>query len=58
MKKQFTKLSKAEQEKAEQEYHRMKPAEFEHVLRRAKKHMPAGSTAKRKTKSAEKKRAA
>ncbi len=59
MKKQFAKLSKLEQEKAEREYHRMKPGEFDQAMTQAKKQLPAVvPRQKRRTKAAEKKRAA
>jgi len=38
MKKRFGKLSKAEQEKIELEYHQMKPDEFDEQMSNAKKH--------------------
>jgi hypothetical protein len=40
MKKRFAKLTKSEQEKAEAEYHRMKPEELDKVIARAKPHSP------------------
>ncbi|MEO6725262.1 MAG: hypothetical protein ABIP14_08160 [Blastocatellia bacterium] len=40
MKKQFSKLSKAEQEKVELEYHQMNPAEFDEQMKHAKLHVP------------------
>jgi len=40
MKKQFGKLSKAEQEKIESEYHQMKPEEFDELMSEAKLHTP------------------
>lgn len=65
MKKQIAQLSKAEREKVEAEYHRMKPEEFAGLMSRAKPrraNVINGSTArsrsKRKNKSTEKKRAA
>ncbi len=65
MKKQFGKLSKAEQQKIESEYHRIKPEELNKLMTRATPHKPsainrssARSGSKRKTKGAEKKRAA
>ncbi len=64
MKKQFAKLSKAEREKVELEYHGMKPEDFDAVVSRARPHTPQGirlstrSSSKRKIKSTEKKRAA
>lgn len=59
MKKQFAKLSKAEQEKAESEYHRMQPEDFAEAMASAKPHKPeARPTTKRKSKATEKKRAA
>lgn len=36
MKKQFSNLSKAEQEKIEQEYHQMNPADFDDLMSQAK----------------------
>ena len=36
MKKQFSDLSKAEQEKIEREYHQMNPAEFDDLMSQAK----------------------
>ncbi|MFS8084460.1 MAG: hypothetical protein ACMG6H_02445 [Acidobacteriota bacterium] len=57
MKKQFAKLSKAEQEKVELEYHRMKPEDFEKAMSRAKR-ATAIPGSKRKNKPTEKKRAA
>ena len=59
MKRQFAKLSKAEQEKVESEYHRMKPADFDEAMARAKTVRPdARSKSNRKSKAPEKKRAA
>ena len=59
MKKQFGKLSKAEQEKVELEYHRMKPEDFAEAMAKAKRHKPeARPSTKRKSKATEKKRAA
>jgi hypothetical protein len=59
MKKQFAKLSKAEQEKVELEYHRMRPEEFEKAMSQAKRHtLTAVSRSKRKSKTTEKRRAA
>ena len=40
MKKQFAKLSKAEREKVESEYHRLKPQDFDEAMARAKRHTP------------------
>ncbi len=59
MKKQFAKLSKAEREKVESEYHHMKPESFNEAMTRAKRHTPiAVSRSKRKSKASEKRRAA
>jgi hypothetical protein len=59
MKKQFAKLSKLEQEKAEREYQRMKPGEFDEAMTQAKKQLPAVVPRhKRRAKAGEKKRAA
>jgi hypothetical protein len=64
MKKQFAKLSKAEREKVELEYHGMKPEDFDAVMSRAKPHAPEAirlsirSSSKRKSKSTGKRRAA
>jgi hypothetical protein len=59
MKKQFAKLSKLEQEKAEREYQRMTPGEFDQTMTQAKKRLPAVvPRRKRSVKTAEKKRAA
>jgi len=59
MKRQFAKLSKAEQEKVESEYHRMKPEDFDEGMDRAKTVRPnARSKSNRKNKTTEKKRAA
>lgn len=65
MKKQFAKLSKAERQKTESEYHHMKPEELNKLMSRATAHKPstinrssARAGSKRKTKAAEKKRAA
>jgi len=59
MKRQFAKLSKAEQEKVESQYHRMKPEDFDQAMARAKKVRPdVRSKSNRKSKAAEKKRAA
>ena len=59
MKKQFAKLSKAEQEKVELEYHRMKPEDFDEAMAQAKPNKPeVRSATKRKSKATEKKRAA
>lgn len=40
MKRKFAKLSKAEQEKVESDYHRRKREEFDKVIARAKPHSP------------------
>jgi len=40
MKKRFSKLSKAEQEKKEIEYHQMKSEDFDEQMSRAKQHSP------------------
>ena len=40
MKKQFSKLSKAEQEEVELEYHQMNPEEFDAQMKQAKRHVP------------------
>jgi len=65
MKKQFGKLSKAERQKIESEYHRLKPREFNKSMSRAIPQKPsainrssARAGSKRKTKGTEKKRAA
>jgi hypothetical protein len=55
----YAKLSKAEREKIESQYHRLKPEDFDEALARAKRHMPvAVSRSKRKSKASEKGRAA
>jgi hypothetical protein len=58
MKKQFAKLSKAEQEKVELRYHQMKPEDFDKVMSRAKRQTPATPRTKRKTKASDRRRAA
>jgi ribosomal protein L12E/L44/L45/RPP1/RPP2 len=59
MKKQFAKLSKAEREKVELEYHRLKPQDLDEAMTRAKRHTPVAiSRSKRKSKTSEKRRAA
>ena len=40
MKKQISKLTKAEQEKVELEYHHMKPEDFDEMMSQAKPHTP------------------
>ena len=40
MKKQFAKLTRSEKEKAEAEYHRTKPEEFDKVVSRTEPHSP------------------
>lgn len=51
MKKQFAELSKAEHEKVELEYHRMKPEDFDEAMAQAKLHKPEARTStKRKSK--------
>lgn len=40
MKKRFSKLSKAEQEKVELAYHQMKPEDFDEVMTQAEHHSP------------------
>ncbi len=40
MKKQFSKLTKAEQEKVELAYHQMKPEDFDELMTNAKRHIP------------------
>jgi|SRR5262245_44653033 len=40
MKRQFSKLSKVEQEGIEAEYHQMKPGDFEELMHKAKPHSP------------------
>jgi ribosomal protein L12E/L44/L45/RPP1/RPP2 len=59
MKKQFAKLSKAEREKVESEYHRLKPEDLDEAMTRAKRQSPVAiSRSKRKSKATEKRRAA
>ena len=58
MKKQLGKLSKAEQEKVEREYHRMKPEDFDEAISRARKHVPAAAARQKRLNRSEKKRAA
>ena len=41
MKKRFAKLTKAEREKVETEYHRMKPADFDKPMSLARRHTPS-----------------
>jgi hypothetical protein len=41
MKKQFGKLTKAQQEKAELAYHQMKPEDFDEQMSQATRHSPA-----------------
>ena len=41
MKKQFGKLPKAEREKTEAQYHRMKPTELDEPMARSKRHSPS-----------------
>ncbi|MGH9768710.1 MAG: hypothetical protein ACREAB_14870 [Blastocatellia bacterium] len=41
MKRRFSKLSKAEREKKEMEYHQMKPEEFDEQMSRAKRRSPS-----------------
>ena len=57
MKKQFAKLSKAEREKVEAEYHAMRPEDFDKAMSQAKRNT-ALSQSKRKSKAPEKRRAA
>jgi len=57
MKKQFAKLSKAEREKVEAEYHAMRPEDFDKAMSQAKRNT-AISQSKRKSKAPEKRRAA
>jgi len=55
----YAKLSKAEREKVESKYHRLKPPDFDEAMTRAKRHTPAAiSRSKRKGKASEKRRAA
>jgi hypothetical protein len=55
----YAKLSKAEREKVESEYHRLKPQDFDGAMTRAKRHTPITvSRSKRKSKASEKRRAA
>lgn len=60
----YAKLSKADREKVESEYHRMKPEDFDAAISRAKPHAPEAirvltrSSSKRKSTATEKKRAA
>jgi hypothetical protein len=59
MRKQFAKLSKAQQGKVESEYHRMKPEDFDEAMVRAKTVRPAArSKSTGKSKATEKRRAA
>jgi hypothetical protein len=64
MKKQFAKLSKAERQKVESEYHSMKPEELNKLMSRAKpsanpiNRSTLRSRSNRKNKATEKKRAA
>jgi len=41
MRKRFGKLPKAERERMEAQYHRMKPEELDEVMSRAKQHTPS-----------------
>ena len=41
MKKQFGKLSKAEQEEVELQYHQMKPEDFDELMAKAEHHVPS-----------------
>ena len=41
MKKQFAKLTKAEQQEIELQYHEMKPGDFDQLMSRAKRHTPS-----------------
>ena len=41
MKKQFSKLSKVEQEEVEQAYHQMNPDEFDELMETAEHHVPS-----------------
>ncbi len=53
----YAKLSKAEGEKVESEYHRLKPQVFDEAMARAKAHKPESrSRSKGKSRTAEKKR--
>jgi hypothetical protein len=60
----YAKLSKADREKVESEYHRMKPEDFDAAMSRAKPRAPEAirlstrSSSKRKSKVTEKKHAA
>jgi hypothetical protein len=59
MRKQFAKLSKAQQGKVESEYHRMKPEDFDKAMVRAKTVRPdARSKSRNKMRATEKRRAA
>lgn len=65
MKKRYAELSRAEREKVEADYHRMKPEEFDELMSRGKPRTAnlvndpaARPRSKRKNKSTEKKRAA
>lgn len=58
MKKQIAKLSKAERDKVEAEYHSMTAADFDKAMVQARRQAPAISRPKRKSKPPEKKRAA
>jgi len=59
MRKQIARLSKAKREKAELEYQRMKPEDFDEAMVQAKpRRAEARSNTKPKSKGADKKRAA
>ena len=51
----YAKLFKADREKVELEYHRMKPEDFDEAMARERSHTPAGvSRSKRKSKAEKK----
>ena len=55
----YAKLSKAEREKVESEYHCLRPQDFDEDMTRARRHTPVAiSRSKRKGKASEKRRAA
>jgi hypothetical protein len=55
MRGKYAKLSKADREKVESEYDRMKPEDFDKAMSRARSHTPVGvSRSKRKSKAEKK----
>jgi hypothetical protein len=54
MRKELEKLSKAERQKVEREYHRMQPEDFDQLMTDAERHVTSEPRQKQKNKATEK----